>query len=39
MRADKYTAPEVEAMARAKGLTPSKWLAAVDEIVLLAEWG
>ena len=39
MSADKRTAPEVEAMARAKGLTTSKWLAAVDEIVLLAETG
>lgn len=39
MSADKGKAPEVEATARAKGLTTSQWLAAVDEIVLLAEWG
>jgi hypothetical protein len=37
--AGKRTAPEVEATARAKGLTTSKWLAAVDEIVLLAATG
>ena len=36
MSADMRRAPEVEATARAKELTPSKWLAAVNEIVLPA---
>ena len=32
MSADKRAAPKVEATARAKGLTTSKWLAAAAEI-------
>jgi len=33
MSADKRTAPEVEATARAKGLTTSRWLAAAAEAI------